>query len=103
MKEVIKRVEPKKYQKTCDCCSSIISFTMGDVDNEFTNYGEHAVMECPVCNRNMFMYSGLVAARDIMTDPKYKYEEPDLPTANELWTYYNILNNFAFVDDDKEE
>lgn len=102
MKEVIKRVEPKKYQKTCDCCSSIISFTMGDVDNEFQSNGEIPFMDCPVCHRDMFTYSGHVTARDIMTNPLYKYEEKDLPTSDELWTYYNILNNLAFADDDKE-
>lgn len=98
MKEVIKRVEPKKYQKTCDCCSSIISFNMGDVFNEFQSNGEIPIMECPVCGRNMFAYSSGVTARDIVTDHKYRYEDPELPTAKELWTYYNVLNNFAFVD-----
>lgn len=101
MKEVIKRVEPKKYQKTCDICSSIISFTMGDVFNEFQSGGEIPIMECPVCNRNMFSYSCGVTARDIMTDPKYKYEEPDLPTADEMWTYYNVLDNFVFTDKER--
>lgn len=102
MKEVIKRVEPQKYWKVCDCCSSIISFTMGDVDNEFQSNGELPVMECPVCHRNMFTYSSCVTARDIMTSPLYKYEEKDLPTEDEMWTYYNVLNNFVFVDGEEK-
>lgn len=102
MKEIIKRVEPKKYWKTCDCCSSIISFTMGDVELEFQSNGELPVMECPVCHRNMFMYSGFVTARDIMTSPLFKYEEKDLPTKDEMWTYYNVLNNFVFVDGEEK-
>lgn len=60
------KVDPVKYEVSCDCCKAVLEYIGSDVQREEREYQRRSetykYIVCPVCNNKVYIQSGKTAS-----------------------------------------